>query len=294
MSSEQRLRQHCEDLQALWETARQLIRDLRQQEFLETRSEEKHRMQKLIEQRTQQLRHIEKELRETEAELKKLLDKQGNSQRLPQATASARLLFNSASKVRQTLLFSANSITLGRPMTEPADLWLTLRPLDNPRHHSLMDLISRTQAMIEWDQQPCIRHGGSRNPSYLNDELLDKNWRLLQHGDQLAFLRSKALQLGVSIEADQWLRLDRINNGVDEENYLLLRGSVALATDLELSHQHDGFMLKSLSDLTLNGDKIDSGTLIGLRDGDRIVVGNLVFDFYTDAYSPSPSGRGSG
>ena len=296
MSTEQRLNQRYSVLQQLWETANNLLRHLRQKELLETRAEEEYRLRLLIEQKTHEQEQLEQQLQALETRLNNLSQSSANPQPTPQQASTARLAFKSGSKVQQSRLFATHPVTLGRPMAEQADLWLTLLPLDNPDHHPIMDRMSRTHAIIGWDQQPRIKDGGSRNFTFVNGASLNADWRILEDGDEIAFQRSKALVFRACVESNQWLCLDRVNNGEDIENYLLLNGHISIDTlskksdseslNAELSHDQGGFVLSIWSDVvTVNDDSASNGTLIGLNDGDHIVAADLEFHFHVGAYS---------
>jgi hypothetical protein len=92
-----------------------------------------------------------------------------------------------------------------------------------------------------------------------------------------------------------------LNNGADEENYLLLQGRATIggeksaipleaqsaADDVlaELSHVQGGFVITSWSaSIIVNDTGIDSATSVGLSDGDRVILEDRSFIFYAGAY----------
>jgi hypothetical protein len=311
MSLEQRLRRQYEDGQQLWQRLHDPISDLEKAVSLETRVEEKHRLRALIEENTSERTRIEQQLQTLEAKLADLSNSPAvpmtAPQPLPQTTTSARLIFDSGASVRQTRLFAGQPVVLGRPMTEQADLWLTLLPLDNPEHHQIMDQMSRRHALIRWDWHPLLADGGSRNFTFVNGAQLDISERILRDGDEIAFQRSRALVLRVRCEPGQWLRLERVNNGADEENYLLLCGRAAIGGEesaiplqiqpigedmlAELCHVQGGFVITAWSDsITVNGTSVANAIPTGLCDGDRIVVEEKSFLFRAGAYDGGSPG----
>ncbi len=220
---------------------------------------------------------------------------------LPEETSGARLQFLTGASVKLTRVFARSRLVLGRPKLT-ADLWLALFPLDDPENHQRMDGISESHAVLWLEDQARLRDDNARAATEINGTPLSgRDWRVLENGDVVNFCRG-ILQLRVCTKPGEWLRLDRVNNGSEVENYLLLRGSAAIggsesaalpvsgaasteALLAELSHQAGGFVISHRSaPMIINGRSVPSGTSAGLKDGDWVEMGMLAFEFCVGAY----------
>lgn len=220
---------------------------------------------------------------------------------LPEETTGARLQFLKGASVKLTRVFARSRLVLGRPKLT-ADLWLALFPLDDPENHQRMDGISESHAVLWLEAQARLRDDDARAATEINDTALSgRDWRVLENGDRANFCRG-ILQLIVRTKPGEWLRLDRVNNGTEVENYLLLRGSAdigggesaaipvgdAASTGeplAALSHQAGGFVIsKRNAQLIINGQSIPPDTSAGLKDGDWVEMGMLAFEFRVGAY----------
>ncbi|ADE16070.1 TIR protein [Nitrosococcus halophilus Nc 4] len=220
---------------------------------------------------------------------------------LPQKATGARLQFLKGSSVSLTRLFARPQIILGRPKLT-ADLWLALFPLDEPDNQTRMDSFSETHAVVSMNAQAKIRDDHSKGGTKVNGTTLKGGkWQALHNGDLISFCH-EALQLRVRLEPTRWLRLDRVNDSPQVENYLFLRGTGTAMmgnseeaaikvseTDenhlAELSYQEGGFVIVGQNTpVTINGQSISPGMRVGLRQGDLVEVGPLLFEFQIGAY----------
>lgn len=170
-------------------------------------------------------------------------------QPLPQETTGARLQFLKGSPVALTRLFASPRIVLGRPKLS-ADLWLALFPLDDPSNQTLMDGFSQSHAVLRLEEQVKIRDDQSKGGTEINGTALNgRNWHVLQDGDVIGFCHD-ALELRVRTEPGQWLRLERVNNGPNVENYLFLQGSAIIeGTDKAAIPEGDADTEQGLAEL---------------------------------------------
>ncbi len=218
----------------------------------------------------------------------------------PEKTDAARLQFVQGAPVSLTRVFARKEIVLGRPKLN-ADLWLALFPLNDTANQALMDGFSRFHAVLRFEHGAEIRDDHSRAGTDLDGTPLDRQWRPLTDGAVIDFAHH-ALRLQVRSAPACWLRLDRLDNGVEVENYLLLKGRAIIGTGAtaaipvsgqpgstgalaELRYEEGGFVIAPVAaPLAINGGRERPGMAVGLRDGDRVEVGPLVFDFRTGAY----------
>lgn len=217
----------------------------------------------------------------------------------PQKATGARLQFLKGSPITLTRLFARPQIILGRPKLT-ADLWLALFPLDKPDNQTRMDSFSETHAVVSMNAQAKIRDDHSKGGTKVNGTTLKGGkWQALHNGDLISFCH-EALQLRVRLEPAQWLRLDRVNDGPQVENYLCLQGTAVLGGSQEaaikvsdtaesnlaaLGHQEGGFvMVGQNAPVMINGQSISPGMRVGLRQGDLVEVGPLLFEFQIGVY----------